>query len=213
MVPAMDSAFLKKLAQTMGPVETDEQRRARLFSSTSKIALLAVDLQDFYCVGRGFQHASRTAHAVQDAADTLRADGVNICAVYYPAQKGAAPDPHGFRPAPQDTTIIKNSLSAFTTGYIVTPEGPDATPLAKAFRARGYQTLLICGVSTSACVAMTARDGLCEHFNVVVLKNLVSNGHNPDEFWLNLMAEKGALLMDWQDVRDEIRARRPAPNM
>lgn len=63
-------------------------------------------------------------------------------------------------PAPEDLILRKRRFSAFF-----------GTGLEKILRAQGVDTLVVVGVTTHVCVLMTAMDGICHDFRVIVLED------------------------------------------
>ncbi|WP_119166735.1 N-carbamoylsarcosine amidohydrolase [Algihabitans albus] len=68
--------------------------------------------------------------------------------------------------AEDDLVLVKNYASAFF-----------ATSLAATLTARGIDTLLLAGCSTSGCVRATAVDGLQHGFRVIVPRDCVGDRH------------------------------------
>jgi maleamate amidohydrolase len=62
------------------------------------------------------------------------------------------------KPCPEDTHVVKQHASAFA-----------GTSLAATLRARGVDTVLVAGVSTSGCVRATATDALAAGFRPIVV--------------------------------------------
>jgi maleamate amidohydrolase len=62
------------------------------------------------------------------------------------------------KPCPEDTLVVKQHASAFA-----------GTSLAATLRARGVDTVLVAGVSTSGCVRATATDALAAGFRPIVV--------------------------------------------
>lgn len=68
----------------------------------------------------------------------------------------------GLETAPQDLTLAKNRYSAFS---------PGASPLERALRSRGIDTLLVAGTKTNVCCDSTARDAMMLGFKSVLLSD------------------------------------------
>lgn len=67
-------------------------------------------------------------------------------------------------PDPNDAIIIKNKYSAFI-----------GTPLSNLLRARGRNTVVVCGTATNVCVDSTVRSAYMEEFNVLLPTDLVAS--------------------------------------
>lgn len=90
------------------------------------------------------------------------------------------------RPQPGEVVVTKQYASAFF-----------GTSLASTLSARGIDTVLICGVSTSGCVRATALDALQHGFVPVVVGDACGDRH-PDPHRANLfdLAAKYAQVID-----------------
>ena len=71
-------------------------------------------------------------------------------------------------PGPADLVLPKRRFSAFF-----------GTGLTETLRGWGVDTLLIAGVATHVCVLMTAMDGICHDFRVILLKDCCAS-YRPD---------------------------------
>jgi ureidoacrylate peracid hydrolase len=69
---------------------------------------------------------------------------------------------HELRAEPGDVRIIKNRYSALI---------PGSSPLERILRARGLDTLLVCGTKTDVCCESTARDAMMLDFKVVMVSD------------------------------------------
>ena len=68
----------------------------------------------------------------------------------------------GLETAQQDVTLTKNRYSAFS---------PGASPLERALRSRGIDTLLVAGTKTNVCCDSTGRDAMMLGFKSVLLSD------------------------------------------
>lgn len=73
----------------------------------------------------------------------------------------------GLEPAPDDVIVSKNYASAFF-----------GTSLASTLTARGIDTVILAGVSTSGCVRASAVDAMQHGFRVVVPRECVADRHS-----------------------------------
>jgi nicotinamidase-related amidase len=71
-------------------------------------------------------------------------------------------------PQPTDLLLPKRRFSAFFK-----------TGLDETLRAWGVDTLIVAGVTTQVCVLMTAMDGICYDFRVIVLEDCCTT-HRPE---------------------------------
>jgi len=67
-------------------------------------------------------------------------------------------------PRPTDTILPKRRFSAFFK-----------TDLAERLRGLGADTIVVTGITAEVCVSMTALDGLCHDFYVIVLEDCTSS--------------------------------------
>lgn len=74
--------------------------------------------------------------------------------------------PDALQPRPGDVVVTKHYPSAFF-----------GTSLAPMLVARGIDTVLVCGYSTSGCVRATALDALCHGFVPVVVADACADRH------------------------------------
>jgi nicotinamidase-related amidase len=64
------------------------------------------------------------------------------------------------RPEPTDMILSKRRFSAFFK-----------TDLDQTLRTQGVDTIVVTGMTTEVCVLMTALEGLCHDFSVIILEN------------------------------------------
>lgn len=94
------------------------------------------------------------------------------------------------RPAPQDQVVYKQRASAFF-----------GTPLAAHLIARGIDSLIVCGESTSGCVRASVVDAYSHGFHVVVVEECVfDRSRLPHAISLFDMHHKYADVMHLADV-------------
>jgi nicotinamidase/pyrazinamidase len=71
---------------------------------------------------------------------------------------------HELKPWPNDTILPKRRFSAFFK-----------TDLDKRLRDLGVDTIIVTGITAEVCVAMTALDGLCHDFYVIILEDCTAS--------------------------------------
>lgn len=69
-------------------------------------------------------------------------------------------------PRPEDLVVDKTTYSAF-----------HGTDLEKQLRARGCDTVIICGIATNVCCESTARDAFALGFRVIVVSDATAAGN------------------------------------
>jgi len=83
------------------------------------------------------------------------------------------------RPEPTDMILPKRRFSAFFK-----------TDLDQTLRTQGVDTIVVTGMTTEVCVLMTAFEGLCHDFSVIILENCaVSRNKELRKECLNLYRE------------------------
>jgi maleamate amidohydrolase len=98
-------------------------------------------------------------------------------------------------PRPEDLVIVKQYASAFF-----------GTPLAATLTARGIDTLVICGVSTSGCVRATAVDAISSGYVPIVVRQAVGDRDpRPHEANLFDLQAKYAEVCDEPEVVAKLR--------
>ncbi|WP_104666686.1 isochorismatase family protein [Ensifer adhaerens] len=133
----------------------------------SKTALLAIDFQNEYFVGRmpipDGEKALANANRLIARAD---AEGIKVYHVKHvtPAgspvfaeDSGTSAFHRDIQPAADHTVVSKSSVSVFAS-----------SDLAAQLKQAGVETLVITGLMTHACVAGAARDAVPLGFNVIV---------------------------------------------
>jgi len=170
----------------------DRAPASRMLTPGRKPALLVVDFVRAYLVPGSPLYAG-----VEDAragAATLlarsRAAGIPVMHTNVAYEPGGADGGVFFQKLPALASFERGrhpELAAFAEGLEPRPGEPVftkqyasaffGTPLADALRARGVDTLLIAGVSTSGCVRATAVDA-CQHgFVPLVVREAVGDRH------------------------------------
>jgi maleamate amidohydrolase len=97
------------------------------------------------------------------------------------------------RPFPEDTLVVKQHASAFA-----------GTSLAATLRARGVDTVLVAGVSTSGCVRATATDALAAGFRPIVVAPACADRSRA--LHENTLADLDAKYADVVDVETAVAA-------
>jgi ureidoacrylate peracid hydrolase len=160
----------------------------------SRTALLVVDMQHYF-MGPGQPSECAEAREIVPtvnglAAATRRAGGLVVWiqtrsgedsleswSVYYerttPSRaearvQGMVPGGSGYDLWPEldvrtgDEVVVKTRFSAFLQG---------SSPLEDVLRARGIDTILVCGVTASTCCESTARDGMMLNFRALMISD------------------------------------------
>jgi len=99
---------------------------------------------------------------------------------------------HGrLRPHPHDPSVRKTRVGAFTT-----------TDLDDQLRARGVDTLVLAGISTSGVVLSTVREAMDRDYRIVVLRDACADPE-PDihAFLTGSIFPRHALVTDVEDLR------------
>lgn len=101
------------------------------------------------------------------------------------------------RPLPDETVVTKQYASAFF-----------GTSLASTLRARGVDTVVICGLSTSGCVRASALDALQHGFVPIVVADACGDRH-PDVQRANLfdLSQKYATVVAEADAVEHLSGR------
>lgn len=167
-------------------------------------ALLVVDVQKEYCSPwrpRGNDETRAVTARILETVPQFRRAGVAVYPIYmmnvptyhladYAAQYPRGVDRYRFRPARQDTVILKNRNSLFF-------DRPDVTA---RLRDDGRQVLLVAGFNLNACVFETAMDARKAGFSVQVLRDLCGNdNHNTDHptaAFIHRMEKAGITVTD-----------------
>ncbi|MFJ4778132.1 cysteine hydrolase family protein [Streptomyces sp. NPDC088762] len=165
-----------------------ERRRRRRFAyerlCARRTALVAVDLVPFFVEGSAF--APAVVPRVRELADVTRAAGGTVAWVlparaersgewavefygvraaeqYRLAGGSGAPAQRlwpGLETGPDDLVVEKSAPSAFFPGHC---------PLPGLLRARGVDTVIVCGLVTDVCVAATVRDAATLGYRAVLV--------------------------------------------
>jgi ureidoacrylate peracid hydrolase len=97
---------------------------------------------------------------------------------------------YGLDPADNEIVVVKHRYSPFVNA-----------PLETVLRARGFETLLLTGVTTNVCVESTARDAFMRDYQVVVVSDCVaaSDPATNEASLQNIRRHFGAVLSS-QDI-------------
>ncbi len=185
----------------------------RLTLDAPTTALVVIDMQNDFCdpegfygrAGRDVASLAAVAAPIRAMADRLRAAGgtVAFTRLVRDEVKGAMEERHSLRPKSWTTTgerlilgtpgaEVIDALPVAADDVVIDKTGYSAfhdTPLEAELRARGIRTVMICGVTTYACVLSSAFAAFDRDFDVVLLTDMVAS-------WNARLCEDSGTIVD-----------------
>lgn len=160
------------------------------------LAIIVIDMQKCFLHKINSNEKERLITAQQDVLRYAAEEDVPVAVLEYslvgkPRRRRETIDPIAswIKKVPRHEYMWKDSNSGFKD-----------TPLERQLRGWNKQTLLLTGVYGSACVYMTAMDGLDRDFVVLTDRKLISDGNvTMSEIAVARYEQKGCLLTNYRN--------------
>lgn len=168
-----------------------------------KTALLVIDVQQGLCEGEGAAHASDDVIArINQVAAKARAVGAPVVFVQHESRKGYLE--HGTR-----EWQLAEGLLAEAGDLRVRKTTPDSflnTDLQDLLKARGVETLIVCGMHTEFCVDTTTRRALALGYPVTLVADAHTSAGNEVLSAPQVIAHHNATLTNISSFGPRVRA-------